>query len=285
MTCDFMAVAGKSTTANVVIFGVQITTEHGVLPAVQQGNAGAVLTSGTGTAQLSVTAGVAQCNAVQINSISTSPVITIGANVGSDPWATIIPGIYGAGTAGHRLGALPDVTAGVAGGVFIAGTNAATTITGSFTTTFTGNLTGSVASVTGAVGSVTGNVGGNVVGSTASVTGAVGSVTGNVGGSVASVTGAVGSVTGNVGGNVAGSVASVTAAVTVTLSQALSAPRALDAIADASLTLNDALHCAIAAAAGKESVVGTAYTIKTPSTGSVLRTFTLDSSTAPTTRT
>lgn len=51
---------------------------------------------------------------------------------------------------------LPSATAGAAGGVFIAGTNAATTITTGLTTTFTGNLTGSVGSVTGAVGSVTG---------------------------------------------------------------------------------------------------------------------------------
>lgn len=43
---------------------------------------------------------------------------------------------------------LPSVTAGGAGGVFIAGTNAATTITTALTTTFTGNLTGSVGSVT-----------------------------------------------------------------------------------------------------------------------------------------
>lgn len=43
---------------------------------------------------------------------------------------------------------LPSVTAGNAGGVFIAGTNAATTITTALTTTFTGNLTGSVDSVT-----------------------------------------------------------------------------------------------------------------------------------------
>jgi len=82
---------------------------------------------------------------------------------------------------------LPSATAGAAGGVFIAGTNAATTITTGLTTTFTGNLTGSVGSVTGAVGSVTGAVG--------SVTGAVGSVTG-----------AVGSVAGNVDGNVSGTV-------------------------------------------------------------------------------
>jgi len=43
---------------------------------------------------------------------------------------------------------LPSATAGTAGGLFIAGTNAATVITGSLTTTFTGNLTGSVGSVT-----------------------------------------------------------------------------------------------------------------------------------------
>lgn len=55
-----------------------------------------------------------------------------------------------------------------------------------------------VASVTGAVGSVTGAVG--------SVTGAVGSVTGNVGGNVV---GTVASVVGNVGGNVVGSTASI----------------------------------------------------------------------------
>jgi hypothetical protein len=47
---------------------------------------------------------------------------------------------------------LPSATAGTAGGLFIAGTNAATTVN------FTGNLSGSVGSVTGAVGSVTGAV-------------------------------------------------------------------------------------------------------------------------------
>lgn len=43
---------------------------------------------------------------------------------------------------------LPSAAAGTAGGVFIAGTNAATAITTALTTTFTGNLTGSVNSVT-----------------------------------------------------------------------------------------------------------------------------------------
>lgn len=75
-------------------------------------------------------------------------------------------------------------------------------------TTWTVAITGNITgNLSGSVGSVTGNVGGNVVGSVASVVGAVGSVTGNVGGNV---TGSVGSVVGNVGGNVTGSVGSVT---------------------------------------------------------------------------
>lgn len=70
------------------------------------------------------------------------------------------------------------VVPGGSGGLFVAGTNAATTVS------FTGSLSGSVGSVSGAVGSVTGNVGGNVVGTVASI---VGNVGGNVVGSVASV--------------------------------------------------------------------------------------------------
>ncbi|HJQ66346.1 MAG TPA: hypothetical protein VJ816_08215 [Gemmatimonadales bacterium] len=116
-------------------------------------------------------------------------------------------------------------TPGAAGGVFIAGTNAATTITTGLTTTFTGNLTGSVGSVTGAVGSVTGLTASDVgaiktktdflPSATAGAAGGVfiagtnaattvttaltANITGNLSGSVGSVTGAVGSVTGAVG--------------------------------------------------------------------------------------
>ena len=61
---------------------------------------------------------------------------------------------------------LPSVTAGAAGGLFIAGANAATSITTALTANITGNLSGSVGSVTGAVGSVTGAVG-SVTGLTA----------------------------------------------------------------------------------------------------------------------
>jgi len=44
-------------------------------------------------------------------------------------------------------GCIPNAVAGAAGGLFIAGTNAATTITTALTTAFTGNLTGSVGSL------------------------------------------------------------------------------------------------------------------------------------------
>lgn len=59
-----------------------------------------------------------------------------------DPWTTAIPGAYAVGSAGHRLGNVPDITAGSNGGMFIAGTNATTTVN------ITGNLSGSVANVT-----------------------------------------------------------------------------------------------------------------------------------------
>lgn len=130
---------------------------------------------------------------------------------------------------------LPSATAGAAGGVFIAGTNAATSV--SITGNITGNLSGSVGSVTGAVGSVSGNVSGNVVGSIGSVaTGGI--VSGSFGAGaldgvwstatrvltagtniqlpsngLANVTAWTVAITGNITGNLSGSVGSVTGAV------------------------------------------------------------------------
>lgn len=72
---------------------------------------------------------------------------------------------------------------------------------------------------------------------------------------------------------------------TLDLTQVLSTPRNLGSVADGSLTLNDALHCAVAGAVGKQSISGTTYLVQTPSTGTTLRSFTLDSGTAPRTRT
>jgi hypothetical protein len=80
-------------------------------------------------------------------------------------------------------------------------------------------------------------------------------------------------------------ITATTGLVKVNLTEALSSPRALDSVADGSVTLNDALWCAVAAAAGKETISGTSYVVKTPFTGTVIRTFTLDSATSPTSRT
>lgn len=111
---------------------------------------------------------------------------------------------------------LPSVTAGAAGGLFIAGSNAATSITTALTANITGNLsgsvgsvTGAVGSVTGAVGSVTGNVGGNVVGSVASVSGAVGSVTGLTAADVGAIKLQTDKLTFNVGNEVSANVESI----------------------------------------------------------------------------
>ena len=85
--------------------------------------------------------------------------------------------------------------------------------------TLTGNISGSVASVTGSVGSVTSpvTVGTNLDKTNYTVSaGTINTLTGNISGSVASVTGNVG---GNIVGNVSGSVNSVVTPVTVGTNQ------------------------------------------------------------------
>lgn len=193
-----------------------------------------LLTSGTGTDQISVTSG-----RIDLGKILGTTSAGAAGSVGID-WAQVSNKTSTVALTNTTVGTVTTVTNQLTAAAIATGVWQDTTA-GDFTTAssigkslytsgnapgaasglaLVGSNMGTVTSVTGAVGSVTGNVGGNVVGSVASVTGAVGSVTGNVGGnvvgSVASVTGAVGSVTGNVGGNVVGSVASVTAAVAIT---------------------------------------------------------------------
>ena len=133
------------------------------------------------------------------------------------------------------------------------------------------------------------------VSSVPSVAGAVGSVTGNTpqtGDSFARIGAAGAGLTGITGVTLAATqtgvtiptVTTVTNPVELDKTQTLSAARSLDTIADTALTINDALHCAIAGAAGQETVVGTAYTVKTPHTATAVRSFALDSATAPTSR-
>lgn len=198
--------------------------------------ASVLLSSGTGTGQISLSsglvtlAGVTHTGAV-IPTVTTTTTATNLTNLPSIPanWLTA------AGIAASALNGKGDWNVGKTGYSLTA-----TTGLGNQTANITGNLSGSVGSVTGAVtlpsipanwltaagiaasalngkgdwnvgktgysltattglGNQTANITGNLSGSVGSVTGAVGSVTG-----------AVGSVTGNVGGNVVGSVGSVT---------------------------------------------------------------------------
>ncbi len=67
--------------------------------------------------------------------------------------------------------------------------------------------------------------------------------------------------------------------VNVTLSQPMSSPRALDSVADASVTLADTLWAGYAAGVGrKDASNGTTETIHTASTGTLLRTLTITTS-------
>lgn len=120
--------------------------------------ASVLLSSGTGTGQISLSSGA----------------VTVGTN--NDKTG------YTASTVSDKTGYSLTATTGLG--------NQTANITGNLSGSV-GSVSGAVGSVTGAVGSVTGNVGGNVTGSVGSVVGAVGSVTGNVGGNV---TGSVGSV-------------------------------------------------------------------------------------------
>jgi len=54
--------------------------------------------------------------------------------------------------------------------------------------------------------------------------------------------------------------------------------------ADTALTVNEALHCAIASVGGQQTTSGTAYTTKT-SAGTTVRAFTLDQNPSPSNRT
>lgn len=108
--------------------------------------ASVLLSAGTGTGQLDFTSGVVKASLAQI--LGTAITGTAAQ------LAAAFTKFFDKASPTGTVNSLPDAVAGATGGLFIAGTNAATTVTTALTTTFTGNLTGSVGSVTGAVGSV-----------------------------------------------------------------------------------------------------------------------------------
>ena len=213
-----------------------IKTKTDFLPSATAGAAGGVQIAGSNAATTYVT--LTSTGAFTVNGVA-------AVSQTGDGFAVVKSGGTGDNAAiKTKTDFLPSVTAGGAGGVFIAGTNAATTVTTSFTTTFTGNLTGSVNSVTGLTAS---NLDATISSRMATYTqptgflaatfpsGTIANTTNITAGTIATVTtvtgltasnldttvssrstyagGAVASVTGNVAGNVTGSVGSVVGAV------------------------------------------------------------------------
>lgn len=155
------------TSFEVVAFNPQDAVHLGLtaLPNTAVTTNGSLLTSGTGTDQISVSAGKVLLQATQ--SGVTIPTVTTVTNQLTA--AAIATGVWQDATAGDFTTAssigkslyTSGVVPGGTNGLFIAGTNAATAVN------ITGNLTGNV---TGSVGSVTGNVGGSVASVTAITT-------------------------------------------------------------------------------------------------------------------
>lgn len=116
-------------------------------------------------------------SATTVNLVNTTTTVTnqlTAAQIATGVWQDAVAGDFTTNLSIGKSLYTSGVVPGGSGGLFIAGSNAATTVN------ITGNLSGSVVSVTGAVGSVTGNVGGNVVGNVnGNVVGSIGSV-GNV---------------------------------------------------------------------------------------------------------
>lgn len=164
----------------VVAIDIHDTVRLGLtaLPNVASGSAGAIITAGTGTAQLSVASGRGNAD---VTHIATAAVNTasaqLGVNVvqaGATAWGS---GAITAGSiASDAITAAKIADGAIDAATFAAGAiNAAAIAADAITDAKVASdvtiasVTGAVGSVTGAVGSVTGNVGGNVVGSVGSI--------------------------------------------------------------------------------------------------------------------
>jgi hypothetical protein len=213
------------------------------------------------------------------------PLIVLGTSAGCDN----ADQAYHITKATNRgMTGIPDAAANTSGGLpilSVSGTTLAYTI--STLTTYAGNTpqTGDSFARLGAP------AGASVSADVASVKLSVGSVTGSVGG-IAGVAFPTrfsalaidtnGFVTFN-NASIA-TATTVTNPVTISLTETLNAARALDAIADTSLTINDALQCAVASIAAQvDASSGSACIFKTASTGTTLRTKALTLISAPTT--
>jgi len=328
-----IAYAWKSSTSGNAINPVVVLTTGVSIPVAAPGAAGGSFIAGTNAAT-TITTSLTTHLVGTVDTVTTVTNQLTAAQIATGVFQDSTAGDFTvSGSIGKSLFTSGNVP-GAAGGLFIAGTNAATVITTSLTThfvgtvdvvtTYTGNTpqTGDSYARIGATGSgltslapsstalstaqwtntragYLDNLSAGAVAlastalSTANWTGARASYLDNLSaGAVALASTALSTATwtgaraGYLDNLSAGAVA-LASGVTVTtnndktgysflLTQALGAARALDSVADTSLTVNDALQCAVGSiSAQMDASGGTTLVIKTASTGTTLRTKTL----------
>jgi len=167
---DMLLFTAKSSTANISVVGLLIATQPanwttlsvdgsgrvdvakigGTSQTARDIGASVLLSSGTGTGQVSLSSGLVDITQTAADKAwsTTSRLLTAGTNIQLPSNGLANVTAWTVNITGSLSGAVGSVTGNVGG-----------------------NVVGSVASVSGAVGSVTGSVGGNVVGSVGSVTG------------------------------------------------------------------------------------------------------------------
>lgn len=143
---DLVDIAGADVSTTSAQIGVNAVNIGGTSQTGRDIGASVLLSSGTGTGQIDFTSGVVKANLAQI--LGTAITETAGLI------AAAFKKFFNVATPTGTVNSIPDAVAGAAGGLFIAGSNAATAV--NITGDITGNLSGSVGSVSGAVGSVTG---------------------------------------------------------------------------------------------------------------------------------
>lgn len=126
---------------------VDVLKINGTSQTARDIGASVLLSSGSGTGQLDFTSGVVKANLAQI--LGTALTETAGLLAGG------FKKFFNVATPTGTVNSIPDVVPGAAGGLFIAGANAATSITTALTANIIGNITGNLS---GSVGSVTAGV-------------------------------------------------------------------------------------------------------------------------------
>jgi hypothetical protein len=301
---DCLMVSAKSATANIKALGapavIYTRPTTGWLAPATAGRTLVVDAAGLADANMVKAGPTGSGTAITARDIGASVLLSSGTGTGQVSLSSGLVDITQAAADKAWSTAARTLTAGTNIQLPSNGLANVTAWTVALTGDITGNLSGSVGSVTGAVGSVTGSVGsvvgavGSVTGAVGSVTGAVGSVTGNVGGNVvgtvASVVGAVGSVTGLTASNLDTTVSSrlatagytapptaaqnATAVLTTQMTESYSTDGAAPTLTQSVMLTQQMLY--------ESSVAGTTLTVKKVDGSTTAATATLNDSAAPT---